>query len=289
MTLPPRVTAPLPTIESALSTALDAAIPAGRLRDACAHSLLGGGKRIRPLLAWHSAEAAGADGMEALPVCVAVEMVHTFSLVHDDLPAMDDDDLRRGRPTVHIAFDEATAILAGDALLALAPTLLSAINDAELARTLVSELSLATVAMVEGQMLDTVAPASGEPTLEHVRHIHSKKTGALIDFSTSAGAYCAGADRVTAERFAALGRELGLLFQIVDDLLDEEQTAEATGKRTGKDREAGKLTFPVVLGLEGARAEAARVAGVARELLGELGAEDSALADLVAWLEIRRH
>lgn len=288
--VPQSVTEPIGAIEAALERALE---PIGhdRLRAAMAHAVLGGGKRIRPLLCWHACVAAGGTGDAALPACVAVELVHAFSLVHDDLPAMDDDDLRRGKPTVHIAYNEATAILAGDALLALASSVLAGATDGQ---RLAGDLSRATLDMIEGQMLDTaglagVAGGAATPDLESVRRIHSLKTGALISFATAAGARSAGAADDVVAGFGELGATIGMLFQVVDDLLDEEQSTSDAGKRTGKDREAGKLTFPVAIGLEATRAEADRLAERAHRQLEELGIGSGPLADLAAWLGVRRH
>lgn len=243
-------------------------IPAS-LRGAIEYALLGGGKRLRPILAWHCCVAAAGDGEAgpaSLPAGAAVELVHAFSLVHDDLPAMDDDDLRRGRPTLHIHSGEAMAILAGDAMLALA---FGALGDSpagppgdRLRSRLAEELVRGTIGMISGQVLDTIPgerARAGPGDAERVERIHALKTGALISASCRMGALIGLARSGRDESdpvFAAIdsyGASAGLMFQIVDDLLDIEQTAERVGKRTGKDAGAGKLTHPGVHGVEATR------------------------------------
>ncbi len=259
--LSPEAIAPLALIESALAAVLDERTFEGDLGHAIRHALLGGGKRVRPLLCWHACVAAGGTGEESLPACVAVEMVHAFSLVHDDLPALDNDDLRRGKPTVHVAFGEASAILAGDALLSLSHEILSESSlPSERRAACAGVLARATRAMINGQMLD-MQGGDTPPAIEDVRRVHEDKTGAFISAACEMGAVCAGASSETVGTLRAFGLVLGLLFQATDDLIDVEQSSEHAGKRTGKDRGARKWTLPRVLGVDGARAEVWRLAG----------------------------
>lgn len=285
--------APLPAIEAALGDAVRTATATPRLKDAIAYATLGAGKRIRPLLAWHCCEAVGGAGPDALPACTAIELVHCFSLVHDDLPALDNDALRRGKPTVHVQFGEAMAILAGDALLALASqSLLNAWPGGEdrarrVQLELASILSRATSAMIAGQVADTMhdfdASLAGEE--QRLHFIHQNKTGALLEAACMMGARCAsirggsvsGASFDAVHRYA---RVLGLLFQAVDDLLDVTQSADRTGKRTQKDAEAGKLTFPGVYGVERTRTLIAEFQEQAVAAIAPLGPGAAALASL---------
>jgi geranylgeranyl diphosphate synthase type II len=222
------------------------------LREAIRHSLLAPGKRLRPMLVLMASEACGYERQRAMPAACAVEMVHTYSLVHDDLPAMDDDDVRRGRPSCHAAFGEATAILAGDALLATAFEVLARdVSPAETAARCCAELGRAAgaTALVGGQA-DDLAAENRSLGIQELEHIHRRKTGALFRVSLRLGGIVSGASE---EELAALddyGTKLGLAFQIVDDLLDLQGDAAAMGKRTGKDGSRGKLTFPGMLGVE---------------------------------------
>jgi geranylgeranyl diphosphate synthase type II len=230
-----------------------------RLIEAIEYSLMAGGKRLRPTLVLQSAKACGDhDRASALAAAGAIELVHTFSLVHDDLPAMDDDDLRRGQPTNHKVFGEAMAILAGDAMLALAFELLA--TDAEwgaVAGDLVRELALAVGAagMIGGQVLDIAGENRSLP-LDELQQIHRMKTGALLTASCRLGAIAARADAKSLEAITDYGRHLGIAFQIVDDVLDETATPEQMGKRTKKDSAKGKSTYPKLMGLEASRAQA---------------------------------
>lgn len=303
------VFAPMESVERALEKYIATLRVGDRLRDAIAYSLLGGGKRLRPVLAWHSCAAAGGDPADALAAAVAVELVHCFSLVHDDLPAMDDDDLRRGKPTLHKHAGEAMAILAGDAMMTLAfdPITSGVVNpklagerDAAISHRLVRELMTATTGMIVGQVYDTIPGAvPGVEPLARVKEIHRHKTGALIRASCVMGAVCAelsGVDTKAVEtRRAALGRygeAIGLMFQIVDDVIDETQSAEHTGKRTGKDKEAGKLTYPLAhgggaSGLEKCRSEIARLRDEAIMHLAPLGPAAEPLRALCDFLATR--
>ncbi len=222
------------------------------LREAIRHSLLGPGKRLRPMLVLMAADACGCTWEGAMPAACAVEMVHTYSLIHDDLPAMDDDDLRRGRPSCHAQYGEATAILAGDALLALAFEILAGdIRPPEVAARCCAALARAAgaSALVGGQVDDLNAEFQ-EGDLALLESIHRRKTGAMFNVSLQLGGLVAGADVEQIGALDSYGSKLGLAFQIIDDLLDRRGDEAAMGKRLGKDSARGKLTFPSILGLE---------------------------------------
>ena len=234
--------------------------PRGRVLEAMRYSALSGGKRLRPFLVMESAVLFDVDSDHALHCAAAVEMIHCYSLIHDDLPAMDDSDLRRGRVTVHKKFDEATAILAGDGLLTEAFAVLAGPRchpDASIRAELTAGLAQAAGAagMVGGQMID-IAPGRETLDLAGITNLQALKTGALITFSCEAGAILGRAGAVPRQALGAYARDLGLAFQIVDDLLDHESTPEELGKPTGQDEAAGKATFVGLLGVEGARAKA---------------------------------
>ena len=229
-----------------------------RLAEAMRYAVLGGGKRLRPFLVMESARLCGVPDDEAVNAAAALECVHCYSLAHDDLPAMDDDDLRRGRPTLHRAFDEATAILAGDTLLTLAFEIMAdptthknAAVRAELGLLLARAAGGA--GMAGGQMLDLAAPG-GALTEADVLHLQAMKTGALIRFGCEAGAVLGGASAQHRQALRDYGATLGQAFQLADDLLDVEGDAATVGKATGKDAAVGKGTFVSVLGLDGAKA-----------------------------------
>ena len=258
--LPASLTARMTQVRDRVAAAIDAALdaqPAGELTDAMRYAA-SGGKRIRAFLVMESARLHGVDDAAALPVAVAAELLHAYSLIHDDLPAIDDDDLRRGQPTCHVRFSEATAILAGDALQSLAFERLAdpAIGSAEARIDLVRRFAQAVGAqgMVWGQMQDIAAETATSPlNLDQIVALQQGKTGALIGFAATAGAVIAGADPAPLGDYA---RNLGLAFQIADDILDVTGTQETTGKRVGKAAAAGKATFLSLLGLARARAEA---------------------------------
>ncbi len=262
-----------------------------RLRDAMRHSLLAPGKRLRPMLVLMAAEACGCDRRMALPAACAVEMIHTYSLIHDDLPAMDDDDMRRGRPTCHIAFDEATAILAGDALLARAFEIVARdVEPSSIAARCCVELGHAAgaTALVGGQVDDLAAEfASGG--IEALEQIHRRKTGAMFLVSLRLGGIVAGA---TPRQLSALdhyGRNLGLAFQIVDDLLDVKGDITAMGKRVAKDSGRGKLTFPALLGVEASRLRAEQLIHGADEAIEVFGDRAGPLQTLARFVLERNH
>ncbi len=260
----------LARIEQALDryTAPDPDCPAV-LSAAIRHSLLGPGKRLRPLLVLMTAEACGCSAQEAMPAACAVEMIHTYSLIHDDLPAMDDDDMRRGRPSCHTEYGEALAILAGDALQARAMEILARdIRPPHVAAECCAALARAAgpTALVGGQVDDLQAELQGGDATR-LESIHGRKTGAMINVSLRLGALVA---RASAEQLSALdtyGTRLGLAFQIVDDLLDLDGNEASMGKRLGKDSARGKLTFPAVLGVQDSRQRAAALVAEACEAL----------------------
>ena len=258
--------------------------------------MLGGGKRFRPFLVIEGARVLGMSDMAAVDTACAVECLHCYSLVHDDLPAMDNDELRRGQPTVWKAFDEATGILAGDALLTFAFELLarpSTHADAAVRAALVLGLAEAggSAGMVGGQVLDLASEkgdATSLHTLDGVSTIQRMKTGALIRFSAEAGAILASAAPEERRALRAYGEALGAAFQIADDLLDAEGDASATGKAVGKDAAAGKATFVTVLGVAGARARLAELNAEARAALAPLGEGAHQLAAAIDFVSNRR-
>jgi farnesyl diphosphate synthase len=268
-----------------------------RLLSAMRYGVLGGGKRLRPFLAIESARALGMTGASPLRVGTAIECVHGYSLIHDDLPAMDNDDLRRGRPTVHRAFDEATAILAGDALLTIAFEAMAdpAIHpNGQIRAALCLGLARASGlgGMAGGQMLDIAAESAAAPlSVKDIHLLQGMKTGALLRFSVEAGAILADAN---AERRAALvsyGEAIGAAFQVADDILDAESTDEALGKRAGKDAERNKATFVSVHGLQRARA---LLEGLVEQALAalekaELGAEGDTMRAAARFVAERRN
>jgi geranylgeranyl diphosphate synthase type II len=271
-------------VEAALARHLDACTGApATLREAMAYSLLAGGKRLRPMLALAACEAVGGRVEDALDAACAVEFIHTYSLIHDDLPAMDDDDFRRGRPTSHKKFGEAIAILAGDALAAEAFRVAAsqrAGREAAIA-DVVFELARASgaVGMVGGQVIDIEATGK-KISIEHLEQLHHAKTGELLLVSVRAGARMGGATADGLERLTVYGRALGLAFQIVDDVLDITADLATLGKDPGSDREAGKTTFVDLLGIDGARARAKTVMDEGIAALAPLGEKAEALRAL---------
>ena len=268
----------------------------GRVLAAMRHACLGGGKRLRPFLVVEAAALFGVPRERGLMVGAALECVHCYSLVHDDLPAMDNDDLRRGRPTVHKAFDEATAILAGDALLTLAFDILGRPEthpDAAVRIALVTALARASGlgGMVGGQMLDLAAEGRfGAQTLgeAEVRTLQSMKTGALLRYATLAGALLGGADAAGRAALIRYGELLGEAFQIADDLLDVEGDAAAVGKQTGKDAAAGKATQVSVLGVTGARKRLDQLVEQAQATLASFGPSAGVLQAAARFVADRR-
>jgi geranylgeranyl diphosphate synthase type II len=282
-----------------IGEALEAALPemgglAGDLRRAMRYSLLAGGKRLRPVLCLAGAEAVGGAVEQALPAALALEMVHTYSLIHDDLPCMDDDDFRRGRPTSHKVFGEALAVLAGDGLLAEglailvragaegrwpADRVLAALN--EITRALSSE------GMVAGQVVD-LQMEGREADEATVRFIHTHKTGALIAASVTSGALLAGGRPEQVRALGCYGRSVGLAFQIVDDILDIEGDPEVMGKGRGADQALGKVTYPGVIGLEPSWETARNLVAEGRAALAGFGPEADPLRDIAAYFLTRQ-
>jgi farnesyl diphosphate synthase len=268
-----------------------------RLLEATRHGALGGGKRLRPFLTATAAGLFGMAGSGPLRAGAAIELVHCYSLIHDDLPAMDDDDLRRGKPTVHKAFDEATAILAGDALLTLAFEIMAGEEthpDPRIRANLVLGLSRAAGlgGMVGGQMLDLEAEGRYGPrslSQDDIRTLQAMKTGAMLAFSAQAGAIVSGATDEEESRLLAYGKALGAAFQIADDILDREANAQTLGKAVGKDAMAGKGTLVDMLGLDGARRECARLVAEAEAALAPFGERADTLRAAAHFTASREH
>lgn len=264
-------------------------LPSG-LRDAIAYALFGGGKRVRPILCLRACEAVGGSAEDAVSAAGALELIHCFSLVHDDLPAMDDDDLRRGRPTLHKHTNEAMAILAGDAMTAMAFYLLAQRPhpDPGVGMELVRTLSSSTSAMIAGQVYDTMGGfAADEPDMQRLRRTHGNKTAALLQAAGSMGGLCARAQPEDLMRLTTYAYALGLMFQAVDDLLDVTQSTETVGKQTGKDAAAGKLTYPGLLGIDGTRAEIAKLLEQALAAIEPLGPPAEPLRQMARHLATR--
>jgi geranylgeranyl diphosphate synthase type II len=290
-------------VEKALGAALPAppACPAA-VAQAMRYSVTAGGKRLRPILCLAGAEAVGGNRSTALPAACAIELIHTYSLIHDDLPAMDNDTIRRGRPTLHVVAGEGMAILAGDGLLTEAFGLLArepATTDPVIVARKLRVIGVVAAAagaagMVGGQAIDLAAsrpdqPDAGTLDAESLRAMHAKKTGALIRAAASSGAIMGGADDAVIRRVDAAAGEFGLAFQIIDDVLDVEGAAATLGKTPGKDAAAGKATYPALYGVDGARRMAAVCVERAEALLAEAGIGDSALAHIGRWIVRRSH
>ncbi len=262
-------------------------LPPGTLRDAMRHAVLGGGKRLRAFLVLEGAHLYGVRPQQADRAAAAVECIHAYSLVHDDLPAMDDDDLRRGQPTLHVKWDEATAILAGDALQTLAFETLASPRtaaDANIRLRLISGLARAAGArgMVLGQMQDIAAESAPEPLdLDRITELQANKTGALFTWAATAGPIMGNASPEVMEGYA---RAIGLAFQIADDILDVTGDPEKAGKRLQKDARAGKATFVSLLGLEGARARARELVDQACDSLAVFGGTGDNLRALARFI-----
>jgi len=279
-------------VEAALERALPGADQAPqRLHAAMRHAVLGGGKRMRPLLVYAGGAVLGVEAAELDAPAAAVELIHAYSLVHDDLPAMDDDDLRRGRPTVHIAFDEATAILAGDALQTRAFEVLAQAQASTQVRLgWVQALAQASgvAGMCGGQALDIDATGR-EQSLDELARMHAWKTGALIRASVRLGALAGGAEGATLERLDRFAAALGLAFQIRDDILDVEASSEQLGKTAGKDAAQAKSTYPALLGMDGAKARLEEQREVMAQALSPFGADADALRALGELAVLRSH
>ena len=275
-------------IEGVLERVLPAAN--GRLAAAMRYATLGGGKRVRPLLAYAASELTGADAARVDPRAAAVELIHAYSLIHDDLPCMDDDALRRGKPTCHVAFDVATALLAGDALQSLAFSILASQTDADAGdacRLLADAAGYA--GMAGGQQLDLDATGS-MPDAAALARLHSMKTGALIRAAVQLGARCGRAlAPQEAHALDAYAGAAGLAFQVVDDVLDVEGSAATLGKTAGKDVAQRKATFVTLLGLAGAKQHAQALCADARAALAPFGRASARLSELADWIVQRAH
>jgi len=292
----------LATLRHASSTRVDATLAAlfdarpavdERLEAAMRHGLLVGGKRLRPLLVYLAGQALGASDDALDAPAAAIELIHAYSLIHDDLPAMDDDDLRRGRPTAHIAFDEATAILAGDALQTLAFTLLAdapQLSDTQRVR-MIAELARASGhrGMVGGQAIDLESVGLAL-NIEQLETMHRHKTGALIEASVRLGALTApGVSEQHLSALSAYASALGLAFQVQDDLLDIEGDTEIIGKRQGSDAAKAKPTYPALLGLDGARERLGALLQQSKQALDGFGEEAAPLRAMADYVVSRNH
>jgi geranylgeranyl diphosphate synthase type II len=291
-----------------VDTALDATVAASPdtpdvVSRAMRYSLTAGGKRLRPILCLAGAEAVGGERASAMPAACAIELIHTYSLIHDDLPAMDNDTMRRGRPTLHVVAGEGMAILAGDGLLTEAFALLAREprgDDPALAARKLRVIGVIAHAagpagMVGGQAIDlscvTPDPSGGAPPpldAEGLRAMHARKTGALIRASATAGAIMGGGGDAAVRAIDAAASEFGLAFQIVDDLLDVEGSSADLGKTAGKDAAAGKPTYPSIYGIERSRAMAGECLARAEATLRDAGLADSRLMDIGRWIVTRR-
>jgi farnesyl diphosphate synthase len=280
-----------------ITVALDTLIPRvqgpeARLMSAMRYAALGGGKRLRPFLVLETGRLFGVDERCLLRVAAALECIHTYSLIHDDLPCMDDDDLRRGRPTVHIAYDEATAVLAGDALLTIAFEILADPQthaDPNIRIALVGRLAEASGArgMVGGQMMDMIAEELGDD-IAAVTRMQRLKTGMLITYAVEVGALMGRASDEAKHALSAYAHDLGLAFQITDDILDAEGSTEEVGKAVGKDADKGKATFVSLLGLDGAKQRVILLADQARAHLSMFGARAQYLNQIIDTITQRR-
>jgi len=282
-------------VDAALERLLPADENGGRILEAMRYSIFAGGKRLRPILCLAGAEAVGGDPAQVMFCACAMEMVHTYSLIHDDLPAMDDDEFRRGVPTSHMVYGEGMAVLAGDGLLTQAMVLLS--DPAETAGLDPSRVLEAAqvvmkaagyVGMVGGQAVD-LASENLRPDLATVQYMHAMKTGALITASVQSGAILAGGDADQVRQLVRYGRRIGLAFQIADDLLDLEGDFDALGKTVGADQARGKMTYPAVVGPAQARSMGQGLVDQAAEIAESLGPQAAPLAELARYIMARTH
>lgn len=280
-------------VDSALNRLLPkASAKPSTIHRAMRYGLFAGGKRMRPVLCIAAAEACGGRKDHALPAACAVECVHTYSLIHDDLPCMDDDDFRRGRPTSHKVFGEAIAVLAGDALLTVAFEILASVRETPRYRLkdFMAKLSYAAGSrkLIAGQVADLEGEGKKSSRAE-LRFIHECKTAAMIAASLELGAMSANASPRQLSALSAFGTNLGLAFQVIDDILDITQTSEKLGKSAGKDLAARKTTYPALLGLDAARREACRLTASARKAIEPLGANTVRLHQLADYLLAREY
>ncbi len=300
-------------VEDSLTKILGQLDPSRELVQAMGHSLMAGGKRLRPVLGLAAAKACGGNPLTALPACCAIEMIHTYSLIHDDLPAMDDDDLRRGAPTCHKKFSEATAILAGDGLLTHAfyvltrpDTVFELYPKSSILLKLVAQISLAAGVngMVEGQMLDMQAQfiesiiesiidenniGNKQDLLDHLKKIHGLKTGRMICVSVEAGALSAGADSQALESLGSYADNIGLAFQVMDDILNVEGDPDIMGKAIGSDALNDKMTFPAILGLEQSKAYARQLVDISLTAISKFDKQADPLRAIANYIINRDH
>lgn len=256
------------------------------LVSAMKYSLNAGGKRLRPILVLLAYESLGRDPREILTPACALELIHTYSLIHDDLPCMDDDDLRRGKPTLHRIFPEAIAVLAGDALHALAFELLASTGDARIVQEVGSAIGIS--GMLGGQVAD-VKSEGKSITIEEMDYIHRKKTAALIEVSLKIGAMLANADEKTINIFSGYGFKIGLAFQIVDDILDVTGDQAKLGKEIGSDEKKLKATYPRIIGLDESRKRAFELVAEAKETISAIGPESAPFLHLADFILDREH
>jgi len=280
-----------------IDRALDRHLPNDKTRPTTIHramrySLFAGGKRLRPILCLAAAETCGGKINHALPLACALECIHTYSLVHDDLPSMDNDDFRRGRPTCHKVFGDGIAVLAGDALLTIAFEIVSHAKPTPRYNMSILLREIATAAgsqrLIAGQVADLEAEGK-QTNRSQVRYIHANKTAAILTTSVRLGAMSANAKRTQLSAITKFGRALGLAFQIIDDILDVTQTSEKLGKSAGKDVAAQKATYPAVIGLDASRAEARRLTKQAHQALSIFGRRADALHALANYLLEREY
>jgi len=280
------------TVEEGMRDVMDRSPMPERLRESMRYSLDAGGKRIRPALLYAVLDTYERPLHLGTEAAVALEMVHTYSLIHDDLPAMDDDDLRRGRPTNHRQFDEATAILAGDALLTDAFGLLATASVApEQAIRIVRRFSAAagSLGMVGGQLDDMLAEKRADVSLQELQSIHERKTGALLVYALEAGGILADVSEDDLACLTRFGHHLGIAFQIQDDILDVEGEEALIGKRVGSDEQNEKTTYPKLLGLDGAKQALEQEVGAALQAIRELSVPAPRLEELLTFVVQRNH
>jgi geranylgeranyl diphosphate synthase type II len=279
-------------IDSYLKSYFDRPSSPPVLQEAMTYSLLAGGKRVRPILALASYEACGGNAEDILPQAASLELIHTYSLIHDDLPAMDNDDLRRGKPTNHKVFGEAMAVLAGDALLTEAFLMITDTSAKLRASSLLKAvrevaLSAGAYGMVGGQVQDILSE-NMEPDRDTLEFIHLHKTAALITASVKLGAILAGSGKNKLKALTRYGENIGLAFQIIDDILDVEGSTEELGKSAGSDKKKSKMTYPSLFGVEGARRKAEDLISGAVDSLGIFSAEAKPLREIAGYLMRRR-
>lgn len=280
-------------IDQALHTYFNADGIPPQLLESMSYSVFAGGKRLRPCLTLAACELVGGSAEDALPFACALEMIHTYSLIHDDLPAMDNDDFRRGRPTSHKVFGEGQAVLAGDGLLSYAFEILLNVsvlrgNPQYLHAAAAIAKGAGVRGMVAGQCLDLLYEGKTDADKSVLHAIHRGKTGAMIKAAVESGAFCANADADALSALREFGAQYGLLFQITDDILDVVGDAESLGKTTGKDAQAGKLTFPAIYGVKGAVENAAQAAEAARAALVPFGEDARFFRELIDYTLTRK-